>query len=94
MHAAAAITLPVPETAPAHLLLLAERLARTLAVARALAMAGRHVDLGGIQDGVGALCAQALCLDRDNARHLIPALYEVMAQLDRLHCAMHPDDYA
>jgi hypothetical protein len=90
MHAAEAFPPPLPDTVPQQLALLAERLSRTLAVARALSMAGRHVDLSGIQDGIGLLCAKTLDLPRADARLLLPALHEVMAQIDSLSRALRP----
>jgi hypothetical protein len=90
MHAADAFPPPLPDVVPHQLTLLAERLSRTLAVARALALAGRHVDLAGIQDGIGLLCAKTLDLPRPEARRLVPALHELMAQIDSLSVAMRP----
>jgi hypothetical protein len=89
MQAADAFPPTLPDAVPHQLTLLAERLSRTLAVARALALAGRRVDLSGMQDGVGLLCAKTLDLPRGEARHLLPALYELVAQIDSLHHVMH-----
>jgi hypothetical protein len=88
MQAAEAFPTPLPDVVPQQLSLLAERLARTLAVARALAIAGRQVDLAGIQDGVGLLCAKTLDLPRTEARRLLPALHELLAQIDSLRMAL------
>jgi hypothetical protein len=90
MHAAPVFPTPPADAAPQRLATLAERLSRTLAVARALSIAGRHVDLTGIEDGVGLLCAKTLDLSRTDAKGLLPALYEVLAQLDSLRLAMQP----
>ena len=67
-----------------RLLTLAARLTRTVAVARALTAAGRVVDLAGLEDGVGLLCAKTLDLDRPDARQILPALLELTAQIDGL----------
>lgn len=90
MRAADAFPPPLPDAAPQQLALLAERLSRTLAVARALAISGRQIDLNGIQDGVGLLCAKTLDLPRADARRLLPALHEVLAQIDSLRLALPP----
>jgi hypothetical protein len=71
-----------------RLLLLADRLTRTMAVARALISAGRTVDLRGLEDGVGLLCAQTLDLELADSRPLLPAMLEVAAQVDRLSLAV------
>ena len=67
---------------------LAERLSRTVAVARGLTAACRLVDLTGLQDGVGVLCAKALDLDPAQSRRLVPALLELRAQIDNLSTTM------
>ena len=77
-------SLPRCDAPTRSLRVLAERLSRTLAVARALALAGRHVDLTGIEDGVGLLCAKTLDLDRPDARVMLPSLFELVAQIDSL----------
>ena len=67
---------------------LAERVARTLGVARALAERGRRLDLAGIEDGIGILCAQTLDLPTLEARCMLPVLREVLAQLDTLSATL------
>ncbi len=67
---------------------LAERLSRTVAIARGLTAAARMVDLAGLEDGVGLLCAQALDLEPAESRRLVPALLELRAQIDGLGAAM------
>lgn len=67
----------------------AAQLARTLAVARALVLGGRAVDLRGIEDGVGALCARTLDLGPADAKALVPALHALRARLDELAAAVH-----
>jgi len=63
---------------------LGSRLARTLGVARALAESGRDLDLRGIEDGVGRLCAQTLDLPPPEARGMVVMLREILAQVDSL----------
>jgi hypothetical protein len=77
------------DSAEAPLITLAERLGRTAAVARALILAGRTVDLAGIEDGVGLLCAKTLDLPRDQARHVLPSLHAVLEQLTSLNAALN-----
>jgi hypothetical protein len=67
---------------------LATRVSRTLGVARALAERGRQLDLAGIEDGIGVLCAQTLDLPTADARCMLPVLREVLAQLDCLAAAL------
>jgi hypothetical protein len=63
---------------------LGSRLSRTLGVARALAESGRHLDLRGIEDGVGRLCAQTLDLPPRDAHGMVFMLREILAQVDSL----------
>jgi hypothetical protein len=67
---------------------LAGRVSRTLGVARALALSGRRLDLSGIEDGVGLLCAQTLDLPGDDARRMVPVLREVLARVNALYAAL------
>ncbi len=71
-------------TLPTQLLGLAERLARTLAVARALVLAGRPLDLTGFDDGIGMLCAQTLDLPTQDARAMKAVLVGLMESVDSL----------
>jgi hypothetical protein len=82
------------EMPPERLVTLAERLIRTLAVGRALVVAGRTVDMSGIQDGIGVLCAKTLDLSRRQGQQMLPALLELTAQIDSLSLAMrHPASF-
>ena len=76
-----------------QLITLAERLGRTAAVARALILAGRTVELAGIEDGVGLLCAKTLDLQRDEAREILPVLHALLAQLTSLTTAIQLPAY-
>jgi hypothetical protein len=70
--------------APERLAMMAARLVRTVAVARALVKSGRAVELAGLQDGIGILCAQTLDLPAEEGRAMLPALRELVAQLEAL----------
>jgi hypothetical protein len=72
----------------AEILVLAEQIGRMLAVAGALVAAARPVELTGLQDSVGLLCAKALDLPMGNARAARVALIRLVAQLDALSAAM------
>jgi hypothetical protein len=63
---------------------LGSRISRTLGVARALAESGRMLDLRGIEDGVGRLCAQTLDLPADEAHSMVFMLREILTQVDAL----------
>ena len=67
---------------------LAVRVSRTLGVAHALAKRGRQLDLAGIEDGIGILCAQTLDLPNADARCMLPVLREVLSQLDSLSATL------
>ncbi len=67
---------------------LAMRVSRTLGVARALAERGRRLDLAGIEDGIGVLCAQTLDMPAKDGRCMLPVLREVLAQLESLSAAL------
>jgi len=74
--------------APDRLVIYAGRLGRTLAVARALVISRRAIDLEGVQDGVGMLCAQTLDLPLAEARLMLPVLRELLAQVDTLSAVL------
>jgi hypothetical protein len=60
------------------------RISRTLGIARALAESGRELDLRGIEDGVGRLCAQTLDLPSAEAHGMVFMLREILTQVDAL----------
>jgi hypothetical protein len=60
----------------------------TLRVARALVESHRPVDLAGLQDTIGRLCAASLDLPREEGRALRPQLAAVLADLDALERAL------
>ena len=65
---------------------LAEELTKTADVAQALAETGRTIDLAGLDQRIGLLCAKALDLPPDDGRRVRPlliALSDAMAALSR-----------
>ena len=79
----------VPTGRPLRLTLLANRLSQTIGIARALAQNGRTVDLTGLDDGIGMLCAQTLDLDVHESRALLPLLADMLLQVNTLTAAIH-----
>ncbi len=79
---------PRPLERPQRLAVLAARLQHTIGIARALAQNGRAVDLTGLDDGIGMLCAQILDLPLQDGRRLLPLLADVLAQVDGLTAAL------
>ena len=79
----------IPLDRPQRLAVLASRLSRTIGIARALARNGRTVDLTGLDDGIGMLCAQTLDLPLQDGRALLPLLADVLQQVDTLTVALH-----
>jgi len=67
-----------------------EAMQGTLAVAAALAGAGRRVDLSGLEEEVGRLCAAALAAPRAAAPALRLRLEALLSDLDRLRAALAP----
>ena len=72
---------------------LATRLTRTLSLARALVQGGRTLDLTGVDDGIGMLCAQTLDLLPEDARDMLPLLHAVLGQVDLLSAAIHESSW-
>ena len=79
----------IPLDRPQRLTVLATRLSRTIGIARALAQNGRAVDLTGLDDGIGMLCAQTLDLPLQEGRALLPLLADLLAQVGTLTAALH-----
>jgi hypothetical protein len=80
-----------PSQKAARLRDLAERLVRTMSVARGLVRGGRTLDLAGIEDGVGMLCAQALDLPAEQGRPLVGLLRDVLAEVEGLTAAVREE---
>jgi hypothetical protein len=61
-----------------------DSLGGTLAVARALVEGGRRVDLAGLEGDCAALCMALMTLRPPEARRLLPALEDLLLQVNRL----------
>jgi hypothetical protein len=75
----------------------ADGVTQTLGVARGLVEAGRPVDLAGLEDQVGLLCAKSLDLPPDEGRSmrvdLVGVLGHVAALSVALRCARELPDH-
>jgi hypothetical protein len=60
----------------------------TLQVARALAQSRRSIDLAGLDQEIGRLCAASLDLPAAQGRAMRPLLFSVLAELDALSACM------
>ncbi len=60
----------------------------TLRGARALVEARRPVDLGGLQNAIGRLCAAVLDLEPEQGRTQRPLLIAVLAEVNALETAL------
>lgn len=80
--------LPIGHDAEAETIALSEKVRQTIALARGLTAAGRHVDLAGLDGMVGLLCAKALDLPADCGRAARPVIAAVLSELDGLSAAM------
>ncbi len=67
---------------------LAAGIASTLRMARALASAGRSIDLTGLDGAVGLLCAKSLDLPPEEGRQMRETLMAVLQELDTLTDAL------
>ena len=72
----------------AQIVALAEQISRMLAIAGALAASRRRVDLDGLQQNVGLLCARALDLPPQEAGLARAEMIRLVAGLDALSAAM------
>ena len=63
---------------------LARAVVGTLQMARALAKARRRIDLTGLDQEIGRLCAAALDLPSAEGRAMRPLLVDVLVELDAL----------
>lgn len=66
----------------------AEALVGTLRMARALVRSRRSLDLAGLEQEVGRLCAAALDLPPAEGRAMRPKLVLVLAELDALSASV------
>jgi hypothetical protein len=67
---------------------MAAGLLRTIRIAAALVEAGRTIELSGIDDLIGRLCARALDLPPAQGVTLAPELRRLMAEADGLHARL------
>lgn len=74
----------------AGLLAAIEAMEATLAVAGALAASRRRIDLAGLDDEMGRLCAATLAAPRPAAPGLRARLETLLKALDRLRAALAP----
>jgi hypothetical protein len=86
---------PIEPSAPTPAVLtataaLADGVAATLRVTRALVDSNRAVDLAGFDGMVGLLCARALDLPPEQGRVLRPRLVALRDDLDALAVALEP----
>ena len=72
----------------AEVLALSEQTARMVAVAQALVTSQRHVDVQGLQDHVGLLCAKALDLPASETGFIKLELKRLASGLDALNTSM------
>jgi len=63
---------------------MADELTETVGLARALASCGRVVDLAGLDQQIGLLCAKSLDLSPDEGRGLRPNLIVLSVAMDTL----------
>lgn len=86
-------TLPSPALSPvfdleAEVLALTDQTARMISVMQALVSSQRHVDIQGLQNHVGLLCAKALDLPPAKTGFLKLELKRLGSSLDVLHATM------
>jgi hypothetical protein len=79
---------PGPEPDAPSVRHLADGIAATLRMARAMVEGQRDVDLQGLDGMIGLLCARALDLPPDQGRALRPRLIELLADVDALAGAL------
>lgn len=70
---------------------LAEQVRQILATAHALADAGRTLDLAGLDDAVGVLCAKTLDLPPADGRAARSGLTAILAELDLLGATLRAE---
>ena len=77
--------------AAAAVVSLAQGLARTACIARALVQHGRTVDLAGFENGAGLLIAKALDLPPESGRTVLADLLALRDEVDLLTAAIRGD---
>jgi hypothetical protein len=66
----------------------ADDVTQTIGVARGLVEAGRYVDLAGLEDQIGLLCAKALDLPPAEGRAIRDDLIGMLARVEALSTAL------
>lgn len=74
--------------AQSQVLALAEQTGRMLAIANAMVASGRRIDLAGLHQNAGVLCAKALDLPPERAGFARAELIRLVASLDTLAAGM------
>lgn len=77
-----------PDTPIERARIAAAALRKTAVLARALAISGRSIDLTGLDDQVGLICARALDLPPEGGRALRSDLESLLAEIASLAAAM------
>ena len=91
MSNAATFTDPAPEARQAAVLLAAiEALQATFDVAGALVAEGRSIDLAGLEEEAGRVCAAALAAPRAAVPAVLRRLEALRDSLDRLRAGLSP----
>ena len=91
MQTGAPLPFPAPELdfdPVAEVLALSEQTARMIAVTQALVLSQRHVDVQGLQNHVGLLCAKALDLPASQTGFIKLELERLASGLDALNASM------
>lgn len=83
---------PHPHDAAHEVAALAEGVRNTVAMASGLTLGGRRVDLTGLDDSVGLLCAKALDLPPVQGRAARIELLALLNAFDDLSRALRTDD--
>ena len=86
---------PDPEDTPLRAAqAMAAGLLRTVRIAAALVAAGRAVDLDGIDDLIGRLCARVLDLPPEQGLLLADDLRRLLSEADTLHARLSGREHA
>ena len=67
---------------------LADGIVSTLRMARALATAGRRIDVAGLDRLIGLLCAKSLDLPPEDGRRMRVTLIALLAEVDALSATL------
>lgn len=81
---------PPPRLEVAATLAAIDSLQGTLTMARALVLAGREVDLDGLDREAARLCAAVACLPGDSGKALLASLIGLTREVDAL-CVCMPE---